>query len=193
MSDIDIENRSEEMPGVNPTETPTELVEEKLDREGELTAASAEKEYAGLVAEEEAGEESGAEKDEQGETGGEQEESENNETSPRGRGLYRYIKISLPTLNKLIVVLCVALVLCLLYGIQNRGYIVDFDSQGGTPVESEKLMYSDKVDPPEEPYREGYNFTGWYTNADCTEPWDLDTGLVGGAMTLYAGWEKKDE
>ncbi len=180
MSDKDIEEKDEDMP----EETLTELVEQRIESEGELSAASAEKEYAELIAEEASADES---------VEGDGTEDTETDTTPRARGLYRYVKISLPTLNKLIVVLCVALVICLLYGISDRGYMVDFDSRGGTPVESEKLMYSDKVIPPEEPYREGYIFTGWYTNADCTQPWDLDTGLVGGPMTLYAGWEKKDE
>ncbi len=204
MTDMDMEERPEEKPEKRSEEIPeaaaTEKVEERLDNEGALTAASAEKEFAGLVREEKAGEASDdteTGQTEAGQDGGIDEEGEEGDEEkkepPRARGLYRYVKISLPTLNKLIVVLCVALVLCILYGIQDRGYMVDFDSQGGTPVESEKLMYSDKVIPPEEPYREGYIFTGWYTNADCTEEWDLDTGLVGGPMTLYAGWEKKND
>ncbi len=107
----------------------------------------------------------------------------------RGRGLYRYIKISERTLDKVIVGLSTALIICMAVGLSNRGYLIEFDSMGGTSVESVKLMYGDMVEPPKQPCREGYVFTGWYRNADCLVLWHLDTDEVTEPMTLYAGWE----
>ena len=52
------------------------------------------------------------------------------------------------------------------------------------------------VDPTEIPnyqlYRNGYNFTGWYTDKDCTSSrkWDFKTPFNQESLTLYAGWEK---
>ena len=40
--------------------------------------------------------------------------------------------------------------------------------------------------------RSGYDFTGWYTDEDCTpsSKWDFDTAFDVPELTLYAGWEK---
>ena len=40
--------------------------------------------------------------------------------------------------------------------------------------------------------RNGYNFTGWYTSAECkeSEKWDFSTAFEVENLTLYAGWEK---
>ena len=40
---------------------------------------------------------------------------------------------------------------------------------------------------PINPTRNGYVFTGWYTNASCTTRYDF-TGTITDDMTLYAGW-----
>ena len=42
---------------------------------------------------------------------------------------------------------------------------------------------------PASPVREGYVFTGWYTNEGRTSLWDFSTGTVVADMTLYGGWE----
>ena len=39
------------------------------------------------------------------------------------------------------------------------------------------------------PVRDGYTFIGWYTDANCTNPWNFDTDKVVAHMTLYGGWE----
>ena len=44
---------------------------------------------------------------------------------------------------------------------------------------------------PEDPAREGWRFTGWYKDKECTVPWDFDTDTVDDDnVTLYPGWEK---
>ena len=45
---------------------------------------------------------------------------------------------------------------------------------------------------PETPSRDGYTFTGWFTNSTCKEEtkWS-DENTVVANITLYAGWEKK--
>ena len=38
--------------------------------------------------------------------------------------------------------------------------------------------------------RNGYRFTGWYTDEKCQNEWNFSTGVASGeSMTLYAGWE----
>ena len=106
------------------------------------------------------------------------------------RGLYRHVKISVKTLDKMIIGGILAIVLLLGYGIANNGYTVTFDSKGGTDVIAQDKMYGDHVDIPEPPTREGYVFTGWYADANCVNVWDMENYIVNDDLTLYAGWEK---
>lgn len=42
---------------------------------------------------------------------------------------------------------------------------------------------------PEDPVKENATFTGWYTDAKCTQAYDW-TANVNGPITLYAGWDE---
>ena len=108
------------------------------------------------------------------------------------RGLYRHVKISVKTLDKMIIGGILAIVLILGYGIANNGYTVTFDSKGGTDVVAQDKMYGDHVDLPEPPTREGYVFTGWYADENCVNVWDMENYIVNDDLTLYAGWEKAE-
>lgn len=66
---------------------------------------------------------------------------------------------------------------------------VTFDSQGGTAVDSITVEKGGVVEKPVDPTREGYEFTGWYEDEECTTEYDFES-LVEGDMTLYAGWEE---
>ena len=106
------------------------------------------------------------------------------------RGLYKHVKISVKTLDKIIIGAIVLMLVLIFYGVANNGYTVTFDSRGGSDVPAQtEVMYGDYVSEPEPPTREGYVFTGWYTDENCTYVWDMDVSQVGQSMTLYAGWE----
>lgn len=120
-------------------------------------------------------------------------DQEQEESPKKLRGLYRHVKISVKTLDKIIIALVVVLVLCLAYGIAKSGYTVTFDPGGGTDVAAqEDLRYGDKVREPEPPTREGYIFDGWYTDENLETPWDFDVDQVGDSMELYAKWLPKE-
>lgn len=105
-------------------------------------------------------------------------------------GLYKNVKISVGTLDKIIVGGIAVLIVLVLYGVANSGYTVTFDSNGGSDVPAQTdLMYSDLVAEPEPPTREGYTFKGWYFDENCIYAWDFETSQVGQSMTLYADWE----
>ena len=107
------------------------------------------------------------------------------------KGIYKNVKISVKTLDMVIVGGIIAMVLLVLFGIANNGYTVSFDSRGGTDVAAQTdLMYGDHVAEPEPPTREGYTFAGWYFDENCTRPFDFETVIVDGSTTLYARWEK---
>ena len=118
-----------------------------------------------------------------------EEKSPKEERARSFRGLYRHVKISVKTLDRIIIGGVAAIVVLILFGVANNGYTVAFDSRGGTDVPSQEAMYADYVSQPETPTRQGYAFTGWYTDPACQEPWDFETDLVQGDLTLYAGWE----
>lgn len=120
----------------------------------------------------------------------EKKELEQKETVPQRqlRGLYAKVNISVKSLNIIILVLAVALVVCMIIGVSNAGFVVRFDSLGGTAVESQKLMYGELIEVQEPPVREGYVFDGWYLDQDLTRPWDINKDIVTESLTLYAGW-----
>lgn len=107
------------------------------------------------------------------------------------RGLYRHVKISVSTLDKIIVFGIAAIVVLILYGVANNGYTVTFDSNGGSDVAMmTDVMYGDLIPEPEIPTREGYVFRGWYSDESLNYPWDFETMQVPQSLTLYAAWEK---
>jgi uncharacterized repeat protein (TIGR02543 family) len=103
------------------------------------------------------------------------------------RGLYRHVKISVKTLDRIILVGIAAIVLVLIFAVGHSGYTITFDSKGGTDVAAQDLRYGDVIQEPQAPTREGYVFDGWYADEGLSSLWDFDTA-VEGSMTLYAGW-----
>ena len=71
---------------------------------------------------------------------------------------------------------------------------VTFDNKGiGTAPEPQILWSNeDKVTEPDAPSAPDSEFTGWYTDAECTTLWDFNNE-VSDNMTLYAGWNAQHE
>ena len=44
---------------------------------------------------------------------------------------------------------------------------------------------------PDNPYKNGHVFIGWYKDAACTEVWTFEIDTVQEDMTLYAYWQKR--
>lgn len=65
---------------------------------------------------------------------------------------------------------------------------VDFDSRGGTELESVFVRKGEKLDPPMTPVKAGAMFAGWYKDPACTERWHFEEDAVEKSMTLYARW-----
>ena len=107
------------------------------------------------------------------------------------RGLYRHVKVSVKTLDKIIVFGIAAIVLLVLYGVANNGYTITFDSNGGSDVAMlTDVMYGDYIPEPETPTREGYTFQGWFSDEGLVYEWDFETMQVPQSLTLHAAWEK---
>lgn len=63
-------------------------------------------------------------------------------------------------------------------------YTVTFDSDGGTSVATQTISYNGVITKPEDPTKEGYDFTGWYLE---NTKWNFET-IVTGNITLTARW-----
>ena len=122
-----------------------------------------------------------------------EEIQENNEKKQREfRGLYKHVKISVKALDTIIVI-CITVILVLVaLELRNPGFTITFDSRGGTDVAPQNQMYGQLLSVPEDPTREGYEFSGWYLDYACDEAWDLEEDIIDSDYTLYAGWEKKE-
>jgi uncharacterized repeat protein (TIGR02543 family) len=117
-----------------------------------------------------------------------QEPSSQEENVPKFRGLYRYVKISVKTLD-IIIVSCIAvIIITVAVNLLNPGYTVTFNSLGGTDVAAVKCQYGELLTDVEPPTREGYTFGGWFRDAGCINPWNLETDTVSESLTLYALW-----
>lgn len=107
------------------------------------------------------------------------------------RGLYKHVKISVATLDKIIIGCVAVIVILLALELRNPGFTITFDSKGGTDVAPQQQMYGEYLEEPEPPTREGYEFTGWYTDYACYSKWLQDHYKIESDLTLYAGWQPK--
>lgn len=120
------------------------------------------------------------------------EEAQKNEKQPKEfRGLYKHVKISVRTLDIIIVTCIAVIVLLVAIDLRNPGFTITFDSKGGTDVAPQNQMYGELLDVPENPTREGYLFDGWYIDPVCDELWEEDEDIIECDITLYAGWKKQ--
>ncbi len=67
-------------------------------------------------------------------------------------------------------------------------HAVTFDARGGSDVEVQGgIAHGTAAPEPADPTREHYSFNGWFTDAECNNPYDFDLPLSAD-LTLYAGW-----
>ena len=67
-------------------------------------------------------------------------------------------------------------------------YTVDFETNGGSTVTSQKVTNDTLATRPVDPTKAGYIFTGWYKDIALTIPWDFSKDVVKSNITLYAHW-----
>ena len=66
-------------------------------------------------------------------------------------------------------------------------YTVTFDANGGSAVASQRIVSGSKAVKPADPTRDGFTFTGWFTDASGTLAYSFDTAVTAN-LTLYAAW-----
>ena len=112
------------------------------------------------------------------------------EQLPKFRGLYRHVNISVKALDYIIIACVAVILLVVAMELRNPGFTITFNSCGGTDVSAVNQMYGELLNEPSPPTREGYIFSGWYTDSSCYELWDMNNDTIQSDMTLYAGWQK---
>lgn len=78
----------------------------------------------------------------------------------------------------------------LIFSITPQSFTVNFDSNGGTIMNSIQVTKGDKITIPSVPTKLGYTFKGWYADIDLSNIWNFDVNTVISDLTLYAKWEK---
>ncbi len=68
-----------------------------------------------------------------------------------------------------------------------KTYVVSFDSDGGSTVESQEIAGGSQATEPTDPTKEGAFFSYWYLD-DETVPYDFSTEVTS-EITLHASWE----
>lgn len=71
---------------------------------------------------------------------------------------------------------------------QTKPFVVTFNSNGGSDVDSQNVVNGGKVTEPDAPTKTGYTFDAWYSDEDLTDAWTFATDTVTANMTLYAKW-----
>jgi len=66
-------------------------------------------------------------------------------------------------------------------------YTLTFDSNGGTQVSPISANGGSKIDAPDSPSKEGYDFVGWYSDPDLVYAFDVEY-MTYGDFTVYAKW-----
>lgn len=68
-----------------------------------------------------------------------------------------------------------------------KQYTLDFETNGGNYIETANYEYMSPIILPENPYRNGYEFLGWYEDIDLLQPF-TDTTMPGYNTIIYAKW-----
>lgn len=74
-----------------------------------------------------------------------------------------------------------------IYGKWITAYVVSFESNGGSDIESITQIHGATLIEPSAPTRAGYEFAGWYLDIDLTDYY-IFTTMPAESFTLYADW-----
>lgn len=67
---------------------------------------------------------------------------------------------------------------------------VEFNTDGGTEVETQYVDHNANATKPADPVKTNKVFDGWYEDSDFDTPWNFNTDKVDSNTTLYAKWKK---
>ena len=70
-------------------------------------------------------------------------------------------------------------------------YTILFAVNGGSAIDSLQVEEGKTIQRPADPTKDGYTFTGWFTDAACVNAFDFSQAITE-SMILYAGWKEND-
>lgn len=107
-----------------------------------------------------------------------------------GKGIYNSKDVPIKVLDVFIFGIFAAIFILVIVFALNGGYNVEFETDGGSEVLTQKLRYGNLIEEPQKPQKAGYNFEGWVTSEDpsLAETWDFKQDKVEGDMVLFALW-----
>lgn len=93
-------------------------------------------------------------------------------------------------LKKFVVLILVLLALVTTGCVDNAStYRINFITDGGSKIESMEVVKGVIPTKPADPVKEGFEFVGWYADAELTEEYLFDKGLMKN-IVIYAKWAK---
>ena len=76
---------------------------------------------------------------------------------------------------------------------QNSNIVINFETNGGSTIESIVIEDSSSFTMPTNPTKDGYSFDGWYLDENLTDTFDIGNITDSSEITLYAKWEEDTE
>lgn len=73
-------------------------------------------------------------------------------------------------------------------GGSSSAYTIKFDTNGGSELKNISVKNGQSIGTITEPKKDGYVFTGWYSDKELTKPYNKDEKVTASAI-LYAGWK----
>ena len=71
---------------------------------------------------------------------------------------------------------------------KGKTYTVTFESNEGSAVASQNVRHGGNVIEPANPVKSGFILAAWYKEEECVNPWDFESDIVTGNITLFAKW-----
>ncbi|MBR0104486.1 MAG: InlB B-repeat-containing protein, partial [Firmicutes bacterium] len=66
-------------------------------------------------------------------------------------------------------------------------FILTYETNGGEKIKAESHKVGDEVTLDKTPVKDGYTFTGWYADKECTQK--IESITMNSSKTVYAGWD----
>lgn len=73
--------------------------------------------------------------------------------------------------------------------VEEKEFTIEFNSNGGTEIDSMIVKENQTISKPTDPTKEGYKFIGWYEDIELTREYGFSKPVEKN-ITLYAKWEK---